>query len=924
MVRLSTAPAQPLIHMPTTGSAVKSGTVNSYSIDHSRIHFTENKGQVHDQFFKPRPDVLFSGSNGQFTFHLRKNGVSYQLTRVNSWRSLMPAGNHPGSSPKRSRQIPDSTTVYRLDIGWLGANPRPSVIGQGMQSDYDNYFLSHCPQGITGVKKYRQIRYQQLYEGIDMVWYEKNGELEYDFQVSAGADYRQIKMAVEGADSMYLSRDGDLVLVTPLGTLTEQAPLVIQKGKSLPARWILKNRSVQFEIDNVDPGHPMVIDPVVRMWGTYYGGPTNFFVQNITLDKTGNVYMAGGASSLTGTQIATTGSHQSSFGGSYSDGMLVKFNPAGVRQWATYYGGSGGDLGFSCAADATGSIYMCGATLSASGIATPGSHQTTYQGGNWEGDAFLVKFNSGGIRQWATYYGGSLNERGITCSTDSLNNIYLGGWSNSSGGIATPGSHQSFLLGSEYDGFLVKFNSEGVRQWGTYFGGFGRDLAFSSAVDPAGNIYLAGETFSFDNENISTNGSHQPFLNGGQYHGDAFLVKFNTNGVRQWSTYYGGLRDEMFYGPCSLAIDDSSNVFLAAFTLSSSEIASPGAHQENHAGGIFAGGSDAFLVKFNAAGVRQWATYYGDIDEEISFSCTTDGRGNVFLCGETRVIDTANTVFGTPGSYQPYFAGGSTDGFLCKFSPAGVRIWGSYYGGDSDDFLGICLSNKFGSVFLAGLTFSPSGISTPNGHQPGFIGGISDYNTFLVKLTENVFEDSLTLCAKYLPYLWHGQTLTAAGNYTAQLTTLLGIDSVFYLSLTVNDSSQSSTSVNLCENQLPYTWNGLSCNAAGSYSVVLTNYLGCDSIATLNLSVGQTGSDEITIYPNPTSDYLNIHVRDNSCFFSNSDEIKIYNAIGQFVHYEKQSASVAPYSIRINISHLSSGMYFVRMGNTTQKVMILR
>jgi hypothetical protein len=95
--------------------------------------------------------------------------------------------------------------------------------------------------------------------------------------------------------------------------------------------------------------------------------------------------------------IATAGSHQSSFGGGYySDGFLVKFNSNGVRQWGTYYGGSGSEYYyFSVAIDGSGYVYLAGSTGSSDSIATAGSHQCSYGGGSVYGcDAFLVKFSS--------------------------------------------------------------------------------------------------------------------------------------------------------------------------------------------------------------------------------------------------------------------------------------------------------------------------------------------------------------------------------------------------------------------------------------------------------------------------------------------------------------------------------------------------
>ena len=100
-----------------------------------------------------------------------------------------------------------------------------------------------------------------------------------------------------------------------------------------------------------------------------------------------------------------------------------------------------GLIGRSCATDASGNVYLAGYTDSTTGIATTGAHQTTYGGGVY--DAFLVKFNSSGVRQWGTYYGGTGYDDGYSCATDASGNVYLAGSTNSTTGIATTGAHQT-------------------------------------------------------------------------------------------------------------------------------------------------------------------------------------------------------------------------------------------------------------------------------------------------------------------------------------------------------------------------------------------------------------------------------------------------------------------------------------------------
>ena len=96
---------------------------------------------------------------------------------------------------------------------------------------------------------------------------------------------------------------------------------------------------------------------------------------------------------------------------------------------------------------------------------------------------------------------------------------------------------------------------------------------------------------------------------------------------------------------------------------------------------------------------------------------------------------------------------------------------------------------------------------------------------------------AVTICNNQLPYSWNGRSYTAAGLYSLILTAANGCDSVAKLDLKINPVTFSITRVTLCFNQLPYTWNSNSYIAAGTYAVTLKNYLNCDSVASLVLSV---------------------------------------------------------------------------------------
>src|SRR5690606_6471811 len=102
-----------------------------------------------------------------------------------------------------------------------------------------------------------------------------------------------------------------------------------------------------------------------------------------------------------------------------------------------------------------------------------------------------------------------------------------------------------------------------------------------------------------------------------------------------------------------------------------------------------------------------------------------------------------------------------------------------------------------------------------------------------------------SICSSELPYQWNGQSYNTAGSYDVTLVSALGCDSVATLNLTINPDVTSVTNISICPSELPYQWNGQSYNVAGSYDVTLVSVLGCDSVATLNLTINP-GATSVT------------------------------------------------------------------------------
>lgn len=700
-----------------TVSIAEKSTDPRFIKQHQQLNFTENKGQFADQNNIPRTDILFGGTDGEITFHITNKGISYQLYRIESTKELV---DH---KIKRKRTTIDKQTIYRTDIKWLNANPDPTIKTDDAVDGHTNYYSDQCPNGALNVKSYKGFTLKNIYKNVNLHYYEKEGRLKYDYIVAPYAGYKQIQLKVEGA-ILKLQKDGSLLIETPLGKIQEHTPIVYQNGKQLNAHYSVQNNTISFEIENYDPKYKLIIDPLIRLWGTYYGGTGADLGNFCSVDSAGNVYLSGHAANSTSTIIATTGGHQTLYGGGTQDVFLAKFNSNGARQWGTYYGGTGSlENGYSNCVDRNGNVYLSGATNSTltNVISTAGCHQSTYGGGVH--DAFLVKFNSSGVRIWGTYYGGNADDQGYSCTTDTSGNVYLAGGTGSGTLIASPGSHQTFNGGGTTDGFLAKFDSLGNRIWGTFYGGSFDDYVNSCSIDPVGDIYICGLGRSSSANVISTPGCHQISPGGGGE--EAFLAKFNTNGIRQWGTYYGGIGDEISY---SCVTDKVGNVFMTGYTNTNTGtvIATSGSHQTTSGGGP----RDAFLVKFNSAGVRQWGTYYGGSGGDYGYVCATDKTGNIYMVGMSGT--STGTVIATPGSQQ-LIHGGLNDMMLVKFNSGGTRIDGTYYGGTGQDVGNGCAIDTSGYIYVSGYTPTNTGtvMATSGSHQSSYGGGSND--AYLVK-----------------------------------------------------------------------------------------------------------------------------------------------------------------------------------------------
>jgi hypothetical protein len=288
-----------------------------------------------------------------------------------------------------------------------------------------------------------------------------------------------------------------------------------------------------------------------RIFGTYFGGNKSDEGYGITTDGNDDILISGMTTSTNfPTKNPAGGAYFQSglSGGTNADAFVAKFTPAGLLTWSTLYGGSGIENGNDVITDGANNVILVGAT---------GSNnlpiQAAYQGAlNGTQDAFIVKFNSGCVRQWATYYGGTGNDDAMGVACDTGNNIFFTG-TTSSTDIPLVAAFQG-AAGGGGDAFAVKLNgATGFPLWSTYYGGSGAEWGIGVVVDIPGNCIIVGGTSSANN--IASAGANQIAFAGGQ---DAFVAKFSPVGARLWGTFHGGVNAE---GTGGCAVDSKNNIY---------------------------------------------------------------------------------------------------------------------------------------------------------------------------------------------------------------------------------------------------------------------------------------------------------------------------------------------------------------------------
>jgi hypothetical protein len=691
------------------------------------LSFEANQGQTD-------PSVQFLSRGQGYTLFLRPNEAVLAL---------------------RDAKAKQGAGQNLIRIKLAGTNAGATVVHEDPQITKTNYFIgSDQSKWITGVPNFGRVRYRSVYDGIDLVYYGNQRNLEHDFIVAPGSNPAQIVLQMQGAKTLHIDRTtGDLIISTNnvQSNLRLLKPVTYQEKngrrvKIASSYQLLADNKIGFSIGGYDKAERLIIDPVLS-YSTYFGGMTSAGFSDgdtpaaITIDGDGNAYLAG----TTGTtDFPTLNPIQAKINSIYGNAFISKLNAAGdALIYSTYLGGSGlgtlpdgslnyylGDSAYAIAVGSDGSAYLAGQTPSKD-FPTVHPLQASLKGVI---NGFVAKLDPTGSQLiYSTYLGGSnthVNLQGYDIlfsdavngiAVDSSGNAYVAGRTGSAD-FPTVHPFQATLKSLYGNAFVSKINADGsALLYSTFLGGSGPaqatdealEGALAIALDSNENIYVAGNTNSTDFPTANPLQAVAP-----KEDANGFVAKLSADGsTLDYSTYLGGSAPGSIYevltAATSIAVDSVGHAYVTGYTRATN-FPTVNAFQSsvNAADGNYA----AFISKFNLDGASlSYSTYLAGNGDSRGAGIAIDSAGYAYVTG---------TAFTNGYGVVPYFPltanalqPNITGAFITKLNPSGNSLayssfFGNLSGGNSELAYGIAV-DPAGDIFLIGSTYSGNIPVTP-------------------------------------------------------------------------------------------------------------------------------------------------------------------------------------------------------------------
>ena len=599
------------------------------------------------------------------------------------------------------------------------------------------------------VPHYRQLRYAELYPGIDLVYYGRDGDFEFDFVVKPGADPSRIRLQSRGTTPPLIDAKGDLLLDGAGGVLRVHRPVLHQdidgRRVNLDARWVLRaNGALSFELPAYDKRYTLVIDPVFKLlYSSYLGGVHDDLVGAMTMDAQGNAYVIGNSGSedwpVSGNAVQT---RRKNLGSYVRNVVVTKFDAAGGLIWSTFLGGSVNDYGNAIALDAAGNVVIGGYTNSSDFPTTAGAYQTVLRGGT---SAFIAALSpDGSTLLRSTLYGGDGTAVVQGLVLDAAGNVVVTGTAGT--GLPTTAGVYKATLATGHAAFVARFSppAAGPLQLlaATYYGsdtpensgGFTGNTGAALALDAAGGAWITGQSYTTKLPS-SANALQAPptaldqgcVVNVLPLHSFGYLAHFSADlKTLQFASYLTGYNRAFGLQACdeytlALQIDAAGDVYVHGATASDKFPTTPGTSQASYPGHGFFTSYAAFVTKIKGDASRiLWSTYLGGSDGN-----TFAGKAVIDAASGTLWVPTLTTGGAnfplSADAMQKTHGGGTFDGALTQLDMAtGTLRYSSYLGGSADDIAVAVGIDGGGNVFVAGNTNSRNFAVTSNAYQPTY------------------------------------------------------------------------------------------------------------------------------------------------------------------------------------------------------------
>jgi hypothetical protein len=672
---------------------------------------------------------------------------------------LAPSGAHFVTQTGRD------SSAHWLSLAFKGGNRSAAVLPLETVNVPVTYLKDGARARPQRAHMASRVRYSDVYPGIDVEYYGREGVLEFDFKLAPGADPAWIRLDVKGADDITLDNSGNLLLDTQHGQFVHYAPVSYQTTKtgsrqSVASRFVVDAGEIHVAVAEYDKTRELVIDPIVQ-FSTYAGGALDDDALAVATTEDGQVYVAGAT-----TSVDFFGIGQGAKGG--MDIFLNHYAANGDLLAAAYVGGQGHDEVRDIDLDHAGNVILVGRTTSLD-FPTFSPSQLPYQASSGGGqDGFIIKRSAKNNWVFSSYLGGA--------DDDDISRVDTGG-----GGIFVAGiigalsinetplqNHVMDYSGGATDGFVAQLDASGeFMHWSAYVGGSGIETDTQVAVDNVGNVFIAGTTLSTDLP--TTVNSIQQVMNGvGKQ--EVYYGRFMQNGGLVFLSYLGGNGHDQAHG---LRVTSSGELVLGGDTQSPDF---PLAHAP--VGNVLAGGWDMFIARVASDGKSlSYGRYVGGSQNDRLFKLALDANDNAYFGGSSDSPEWPVLGNGYPATVLQ----GTRDGVIGVLEGDTVRIQADgvdlmvagYWGGSDSDAIHAIDVTPYGDLAFVGATSSGDLLATGSAAQPSAFGAEEG---FVGKLTTGV-DMSVSAIASAEPVvlgnaLYYDVTIHNGSTQTAEKTTL--------------------------------------------------------------------------------------------------------------------------------------------------------